>query len=526
MIKYLLKRLLHGLISVVIVVAIVMLLVYSLMDRKLIFAADPQFAKQQANDAEVYKYVKWESFGYLDYVPYADYLTELKNAGEIDDQTKSEAASIGRTPDADNDLTKKYVEKFTKNYQSKGYTVVRLDFDKRTKQRAVLFAYKDVNVFLRLGKYFTSLFEVDNIHYVEKTTGEKLENTGITFTLYDPVYNSDPNHKVFAPAIMGNGTQHKYLLYFDNVFPYIHQNLLSVHLGLSYSVTRDTDIYHTMTDRQDPDRYVMQVYPAGGQAELTPYNLHTAVYKQGSRDSLELYQRQFTDDYTLVSNYKKSFSKIGFSFVIGLISVLIAYFLGIPLGILMARRKNTFVDKLGTVYVIFIIAVPSLAYIFLFRELGGMAGLPKTFMIQQATKMMYVLPIISLAMPSIANLMKWVRRYMIDQQNSDYVKFARSGGMSEGEIFRKHILKNAIIPIVHGIPGSVLGALIGAIITESIYLVPGAGYLLTEAINKYDNGVIVGLTLFYALLSVLSLILGDILMAFVDPRISFTEKAR
>ena len=137
---------------------------------------------------------------------------------------------------------------------------------------------------------------------------------------------------------------------------------------------------------------------------------------------------------------------------------------------------------------------------------------------------MYILPIISLALPSVASLMKWLRRYMIDQMNSDYVKFARSGGLSEGEIFSKHILKNAIIPIVHGIPGSVLGALVGAIITERVYVVPGAGNLLTEAINKYDNGVIVGVTLFYALLSITAIILGDILMSLVDPRISFTTK--
>ena len=122
--------------------------------------------------------------------------------------------------------------------------------------------------------------------------------------------------------------------------------------------------------------------------------------------------------------------------------------------------------------------------------------------------------------------MKWLRRYMIDQMNSDYVKFARSGGLSEGEIFSKHILKNAIIPIVHGIPGSILFAMTGAIITERVYVVPGAGNLLTEAINKYDNGVIVGVSLFYAILSVLAIILGDILMAFVDPRISFSSKAR
>ena len=66
----------------------------------------------------------------------------------------------------------------------------------------------------------------------------------------------------------------------------------------------------------------------------------------------------------------------------------------------------------------------------------------------------------------------------------------------------------------------------GAIITERVYVVPGAGNLLTEAINRYDNGVIVGMTMFYAILSVLSIIMGDILMAIFDPRISFTNKAR
>ena len=87
-------------------------------------------------------------------------------------------------------------------------------------------------------------------------------------------------------------------------------------------------------------------------------------------------------------------------------------------------------------------------------------------------------------------------------------------------------MKNAVIPIAHGLPASVLGALTGAIITERVYVVPGAGNLLTKAINNYDNGVIVGMTLFYATLSVISIILGDVVMSLVDPRISFSSKAR
>ena len=66
----------------------------------------------------------------------------------------------------------------------------------------------------------------------------------------------------------------------------------------------------------------------------------------------------------------------------------------------------------------------------------------------------------------------------------------------------------------------------GAIITERVYVVPGAGNLLTKAINMYDNGAIVGVTLFYALMSVTAIIVGDVLMSMVDPRISFTSKAR
>ena len=217
---------------------------------------------------------------------------------------------------------------------------------------------------------------------------------------------------------------------------------------------------------------------------------------------------------------------MGYSFVIGIFSVIMAYMLALPLGVLMALKKDKFIDKLGTFYIVFIMAVPSLGYIFIFRAIGAAIGLPTVFDMENPTWKMYILPIVSLALPSIAGLMKWLRRYMIDQMNSDYVKFARSGGLSESEIFSKHILKNAIIPIVHGIPGSVLFSMTGAIITERVYVVPGVGNVLTKAINAYDNGVIVGVTLFYALLSVTAIILGDVMMSMMDPRISFTAKER
>ena len=214
---------------------------------------------------------------------------------------------------------------------------------------------------------------------------------------------------------------------------------------------------------------------------------------------------------------------IGYSFIIGIIATILVYFIGVPLGLLLALKKDKIADKIGNLYIIFIMAVPSLAYIYMFATFGNKwLHLPNNWP-TGTVPLVYFLPILSLALPSIASLMKWTRRYMIDQMTSDYVKFARSQGFSEFEIFRKHILKNALIPIVQGIPGSILGALTGAIVTERVYGVPGMGKLLTDAIDFYDNGVIVGISFFYALLSIASLILGDVLMAKVDPRISFSS---
>lgn len=505
------------------VVIIIMVMVYSMLDRMQIFASDTSFNRQTGNTRETYCYSKWEQYGYLDYVSYQEWLSELVLKGELDAETRDEAATLGRKAESDTPLVAEYTAKFREYYESRGYTVTRLNAQMNGRRLAnggqqVMFAAKDKPLIERVWKYFTSLVFFDNIHRAAEVEGER----GLTFTWHDPAYGGEK----FAPAITGNGTYHKYLLYTDSRFPYIHQNFATIHLGTSYSVSTGVDVFETMTKSQGS--YVKSVvsYPTG-LVEESADDLHSATYMQGSRELSILNQDRFTDDYTNVTTVKNGMSKMGYSFVIGIISTILSYVLGLPLGIQMARHKDGLADKLGTVYIIFLIAVPSLAYIFMFKAIGGAAfHLPTSFDMESKSKLVFVLPIVSLALPAVANLMKWMRRYMIDQMNSDYVKFARSGGLSESEIFTKHIWKNAAIPIVHAIPGSVLGAMVGAIITERVYTVPGTGNLLTEAINKYDNGVIVGVTLFYAVLSVVSIILGDILMSIVDPRISFTSKGR
>lgn len=521
MTKYLLNRVLRSLISVIAVIAIVMLLIYTCLDRNQIFAADANYSKQKSNNKEVYKMQQWEKYGYLDYIPYTDWLKELLAGGELTQDQYTEASKIGNKSQDDSKIAKKYIGLFEEAMEADGYEFVRLDADLLKNKykdggRPQVYAYKDIPLIVRLWDYISGIFEIDSINYVE----QEIEDRGLIFTLYDPAYGGEK----FSPAIMANGTQHKYLAYFDDQFPFFHQNILTINLGTSYSLERDADIFNIMMDTQGAFKTSTVTYPSGYVDESAD-NLHTLTYVEGSFETENpVIKNCFIDDYTSVMTYKSGLSKIGYSFIIGIIAVLLSYTCAIPLGTLMALKKDKFIDKLGTVYIIFIMAVPSLAYIFMFKAIGRTIGLPDTFDMQNPSWLMYILPVISLALPSIAGLMKWLRRYMIDQMNSDYVKFARSGGLSEGEIFTKHILKNAIIPIIHGIPGSVLGALVGAIITERVYVVPGAGNLLTKAINAYDNGVIVGVTLFYALLSVTAIILGDILMSLMDPRISFTTK--
>lgn len=509
----------------VIVVGIVMVMVYSALDRNLIFAADSMYTRVKSNAKEVYMMQQWERYGYVDYVPYSDYMRQLVRDDEITQEQYGAAITFGNKASQDSDEAAEFIRRFTEEYESKGYKVVRLDGKMKGKTKKYqdggeprLYAYRNIPVLMRLVNYFKDLITVDNIHYVE----DEIEDRGITFTLHDPVYGGEK----FSPAVMGTGTQYKYLFYFDNSFPFIHQNLVKINLGLSYSIRQGIDVFQTMTESQGSYAYSTVTYPTGSVSESAD-DLHSASYISGSlAGGGPVVKASFVDDYTNISTNKNGMSKIGYSFTIGIIAVFLSYLIGVPVGIIMALRKDKLLDHIGTFYIVFITAVPSLAYIFLFKSLGGRFGLPTTFDMENPTWLMYVLPIISLSLPSIANLMKWLRRYMIDQMNSDYVKFARSGGLSEGEIFRKHILKNAIIPIVHDIPASILFALTGAIITERVYVVPGVGNMLTRAINAYDNGVIVGMVLFYAVLTVTSVILGDVLMSVLDPRISFTAKAR
>lgn len=234
----------------------------------------------------------------------------------------------------------------------------------------------------------------------------------------------------------------------------------------------------------------------------------------------------FSDNYTITNNNKQDPSMIGNSMRMGIIAVFISYGVAVPMSMIMSRYKGKWPDKIGVALVTVLISVPSLAFIYFFRFIGASGfGLPDLFPTLGASDIRsYILPTIILGLLSVSGIVIWLRRYMIDQQSADYVKFAKAKGLSAGEISRKHIFKNAAIPLVNGIPSAVIGTIAGATITETVFAAPGMGKMLPDAIKAHNNPIVIGLVFIFTTISIFSILLGDITMTLVDPRIKLSEK--
>ena len=492
---YIWKRLLRSLISILIIMIIVFTMVYTMVPRDNIFFEDSTYRKlaSKSDDKTEYVYSTWQKLGYLDYVRINDYCLTLYEAG---------SPEMGPAIEPDSPES----QDFVRIYKEKGYKVEQYEGSRR------YYAYKDVPVVKQMLLWLSRMIVVDTTNSVQDENNPDLERK-----IY---FGRTPTGGV---ALCGSGTTHKYLLYTDSRFPWIHQNFITLNFGTSYPTYQGVQVLRVLFQSQGTEVKRHVTFETGYEAD-SPINFGTLTYKSVV-DRMD--KKKFVDNYANYETFKDQPSMVGTSFSMGIIAMLLAYGLGLPIGILMARRKDKLADKLGMAYIIFIIAVPSLAYIYLFRYImTSITDLPSVFTTYGPSDWRsWVLPIISLAMPSIAGLMLWTRRYVVDQMNSDYVKFAKAKGLNQREIFNHHIFKNASIPIAHGIPTSLAGCITGALITESIYSVGGMGKMLPNAIRQYNNVMVIALAFMFSTIFILSVLLGDILITKIDPRISLSEKA-
>lgn len=210
------------------------------------------------------------------------------------------------------------------------------------------------------------------------------------------------------------------------------------------------------------------------------------------------------------------------SFWMSIISTLLIYVLSYPLGVLMAKNKGKWQDKAGNAFVVLNYAIPGLVFYFIMWKVGLMLGLGGTY---KPIPSYFIVPIFSMVFLSIPGTAMWVRRFMVDEGDADYVKFARSKGLSETRIMYTHVLRNAIVPLIRGLPAAFLGAIIGSYYVENVWSIPGTGKLLVQALNpsKPDNPLVQGLTIIYAAISMISFLLGDLITVFADPRIKLAK---
>ena len=210
-------------------------------------------------------------------------------------------------------------------------------------------------------------------------------------------------------------------------------------------------------------------------------------------------------------------TKFSVSMRLGCIALVIALLIGVTMGIIQSRNKDRILDHVGTAYTVFVNAVPPLVSYSLVLAFGAnVLHLPALYS--------SILPIVCLALTSIAHYALWTRRYMVDELNKDYIKLARIKGMSSKNIMVKHVLKNAFVPLVQYIPASFLLTISGSLLVERFFSVPGMGTLLTDAITRYDLNVVQTLVIIYAALGIIGVFLGDVLMMILDPRIKLTDK--
>ena len=135
-----------------------------------------------------------------------------------------------------------------------------------------------------------------------------------------------------------------------------------------------------------------------------------------------------------------------------------------------------------------------------------------------------ILPAFALATPSLAFIARLMRSSMLEVLNADYIKTAKSKGLTERVVIYKHALRNAILPVVSYLGPLVAGILTGSFIIEKIFAIPGLGSEFVVSITNRDYTVIMGTTVFYSVLLLVSILIVDLIYGLIDPRIKVTGK--
>ncbi|MFV0479617.1 MAG: ABC transporter permease [Anaerorhabdus sp.] len=220
------------------------------------------------------------------------------------------------------------------------------------------------------------------------------------------------------------------------------------------------------------------------------------------------------------------------SIFVNFFSVTLSFLIAIPVGIRCATKRGGLFDQFWQVFSLIGISIPTffigllLIYFLAFKlKIFPAGGMPIKAL--SASSLNYALswlwyaalPILTLTIGSLAGTIRYVRSAMIDVINKDYIRTARAKGLSDKVIIYTHAFKNALIPVVTLVAGSIVALFGGASITEQIFSWNGIGFVLIKALNARDFQVVLAMNMFYAVISLLANLIMDISYSLVDPRV-------
>lgn len=207
----------------------------------------------------------------------------------------------------------------------------------------------------------------------------------------------------------------------------------------------------------------------------------------------------------------------------GLGAIAISLFLGVPMGLYAALRHNSWFDQFAMLLVTIGVSIPrfvlALAGIVLFSVvLTGF--LPTRYVANNPAS--WIMPLVMLALGPLALVLRLVRSQTLEVLSEDYIRTARAKGLKPSVVNMRHIMRNALLPVVTLIGIITANLITGTFIVESIFSIPGSGKYSISAVSKRDYSVLMGITLFYTTIIVVANLLVDIAYGFIDPRIART----
>lgn len=216
-------------------------------------------------------------------------------------------------------------------------------------------------------------------------------------------------------------------------------------------------------------------------------------------------------------------SRVGPSFQIGLQALIFGIGMGTLLGLVAAMKQNTIVDTGATFFAIIGRSVPSFVFAVVLQLVFGVIFPILPIALWNQGFISSILPTIALSISPVADSARFIRTEMVEVLQSDYMELARAKGLSRMEVVMKHGVRNALIPLVTIAGPMLVGLMTGSMVIENIFAIPGIGEQFVKSILTNDYPTIMGVTMMYSFLLVVTILIVDLLYGFIDPRIRLTQ---